>query len=147
MSAALLGEPMGIAYPQQNESDRLNIGDAIAPNAINKENFPAPNATNNQGSFPSAQVAQPSKTPAAPTTVAQNIQQPPQLVQNTIEFKSRSPTNGSAVPSAIEFTSPAPTLPTPSQPTTAPQGETTNQQPTQPANTTPLPIHRLDREL
>ncbi|BAY32757.1 hypothetical protein NIES2107_46470 [Nostoc carneum NIES-2107] len=137
MSAALLGEPMGIAYPQQNESDRLNIGDAIAPHPINKENFPAPTATNNQSSFPTPQVAQPSKTPAAPTTVAQNIQQPPQLVQNTIEFKSRSPTNGPAVPSAIEFTSPAPTPPTPSPPTTAPQGETTNQQPTQPANTTP----------
>ncbi|MBD2337260.1 DUF3769 domain-containing protein [Calothrix sp. FACHB-156] len=149
MSAALLGQPLGIAYPLQNDSDRLNFKDAMsttgyayAPKAINNENFPstnalAPNATKNQSSFPSAQVAQPSKTPATPTTVAQNIQQPPQLVQNTIEFKSRSPTNGSAPPSTIEFTSPAPTIPTPSQPTTAPQGETTNQQPTQPANTTP----------
>ncbi|MDZ7959913.1 MAG: DUF3769 domain-containing protein, partial [Aulosira sp. DedQUE10] len=88
----------------------------------------APNATNNQNSFPSAQVKQLSNTPA-PTTVTQNRQQP-QLVQNTIEFKSRSPTNGSPTPSTIEFQSP-------NQPTPAPQGDSTNPQPSQPTNTTP----------
>ncbi|MBD2202304.1 DUF3769 domain-containing protein [Calothrix sp. FACHB-1219] len=109
MSAALLGEPMGIAYPLQNNSDRLDV--KVLSN---------PNATTNQNSFVS------SKTPANPQVVAQNPQQP-QLVQNTIEFKSRNPTPDSPAPSSIEFQTPQP----------QPPAESTNQPQSQPSGTTP----------
>lgn len=111
MSAALLGEPMGIAYPLQNNSDRLDV--KVLSN---------PNATTNQNTFVSSQ------TPAKPQTVAQNPQQP-QLVQNIIEFKSRNPTPDSPAPSSIEFQTPQ------TQP--QPPSENTNQPQSQPSGTTP----------
>ncbi|BAY12506.1 DUF3769 domain-containing protein [Calothrix sp. NIES-2098] len=127
-SAALLGQPLAIAYPTNNGSSSLDAPASVVLPAS------APNATSNQNLFPNAQftqVEQPSNTqPAQPArssnlslsfseSVAENTG-PLQPVQNTIEFKSRSPTNGSPTPSTIEFQSPQ-------QPTAAPQGNTTNQ--------------------
>ncbi|BAY27885.1 hypothetical protein NIES2100_77120 [Calothrix sp. NIES-2100] len=118
-SAALLGQPLAIAYPQQNDSLSINAPVIVA------------DATNNQNLFPVAQVTQPTQPsntqtqqPATPSN-----QQPSQGIQNIIEFKSRSPTTDSSTPSSIEFQTP--------QPQTAPPGNSTNQPQSQPSTTPP----------
>ncbi|MBD2357720.1 DUF3769 domain-containing protein [Tolypothrix sp. FACHB-123] len=118
-SAALLGEPMGIAYPLQNDSDRLDV-----------KVLSTPTATSNQNLFVSSpsQVSPVEKSnniPVKQSTVAQNPQQP-QLVQNIIEFKSRNPTTDSPAPSSIEFQTPQPQTP-----------NNTNQPASQPSEITP----------
>jgi Protein of unknown function (DUF3769) len=116
MSAALLGEPMGIAYPIQNDSSR--------PNAATNENL----FLSSQVSPPEQPSNTPSNTPAKQPAVAQNLQQP-QLVQNVIEFKSRNPPTDSPAPSSIEFQTP--------QPQTQPPAANTKQPESQPSQTTP----------
>lgn len=138
-SAALLGEPLAVAYPKQNDSFSLDTPVTVVLPASAPV---TPTATNNQNLFPSAQVTQaeqPSNTkteqPATSSnqkpSISENIRQPQpiQNIQNIIEFKSRNPTNGSPAPSTIEFQSP--------QPPTQPPVDGTNQPQNQPSDTTP----------
>ncbi|OUL33670.1 DUF3769 domain-containing protein [Nostoc sp. 106C] len=141
-SAALLGQPLAIAYPVQNDSSSLDAPVTV----VFPASFHVANATNNQNLFPSAQVAQsqqpsntqteqPAKNSNIVPSAAENTPEP-QSIQNIIEFKSRTPTNGSATPSTIEFQSPQQQTQPPSQSTPAPQGAGTNQPQNQPSGTT-----------
>ncbi len=137
-SAALLGEPLAVAYPKKDDSFSLDGPVTVVLPASAPANS---TATNNQNLFPSAQVTQaeqpsntkteqPATTSNQKPSISQNPPQPqPQPIQNIIEFKSRNPTNGSPAPSTIEFQSP--------QPQTQPPVDGTNQPPNQPSGTTP----------
>ncbi|MDZ8050550.1 MAG: DUF3769 domain-containing protein [Aulosira sp. ZfuVER01] len=134
-SAALLGQPLAIAYPQNGSSSLDKPATMVLADS-------APGATSNQNLFPNAQFTQPkqpcntqTEQPATSNNIAPSVTEntpPPQPIENTIEFKSRSPTNGSSTPSTIEFKSPQQQVP-------APQGDTTNQPPgtNPPASTQP----------
>ena len=117
-SAALLGEPLAIAYPKENDRISLDAPVTVAQDTTKNQNFPSAEFT---------QPTQPSNTQAQQPATTDN-QQPPQGIQNIIEFKSRSPTTDSPAPSKIEFQTP--------QPQTSPPGESTNQPQSQPSDTT-----------
>ncbi len=129
-SAANLGQPQVVGYPMPQVQ-------ASNPDDGSNPNLPIdPSLTNNRDSLPA-------KTPVLAEKLAPTAQQAPgkinisvsaadyspssQPVTNTIQFKSRSPTNTSATPSTIEFNSPQQTQPSP----------TTTPQQTAPATTPP----------
>ncbi|MBW4560636.1 MAG: DUF3769 domain-containing protein [Mojavia pulchra JT2-VF2] len=147
--AALLGQPLVIAYPIKHEDDSPDTSAAV----VSKTAQVVPNATNLKDS-PSqtlltaekfAQVEQPNNTNIGQPAESINLTvtdsentSSPEVVQNTIEFKPRNPTNETSTPpSTIEFTSPNQQTQPPTQSTPDPQGETTNQPPatTPPAST------------
>jgi lipopolysaccharide export system protein LptA len=129
-SAANLGQPQVVGYPMQQIQ-------ASNSHKSSNLNLPiVPSLTNGRGSLPPT-------TPVVAEKLAPTLQQAPgkinlsvstaddlpssQPVKNTIQFKSRSPTNTSSTPSNIEFNSPQQTQPSPA---------TTPQQ-TAPATTPP----------
>ncbi|MBH8556222.1 DUF3769 domain-containing protein [Nostocaceae cyanobacterium CENA357] len=136
-SAANLGQPQIVGYPMQQVQ-------GSNPNNSSNSNLPiVPSLTNGRDSLPStAPVVAEKLAPTAQqvpgkinlsVSTADNLPSS-QPVKNTIQFKSRSPTNTSSTPSTIEFNSPQQTQPPPA---------TTPQQ-TAPATTPPARVRVVE---
>ncbi len=149
-SAALLGQPLVIGYPMQ-EVKASNSHEGSSPDAPQVDQ----SVTNSQKLYQSkaqvlaeklTQPEQQSNSTAQQSAGKINISgsaadktASSQAVQNTIEFKSRSPTNQPATPITVEFKSEIQQAQTP---TPVPQGDTTNQPQNQPSST-PAPANTL----
>jgi hypothetical protein len=128
-NAALLGEPLAVAYPKNDDSISLDAPVTVVfPPSVPVASTP----TNNQNLFPPAKVTQaeqPSNIKIQQSS-SENLP-PPQPRQNIIEFKSRTANNQSPAPSSIEFQSPQLENQLPA--------DSTNQPENQPPETTPPP--------
>lgn len=134
-SAALLGEPIATGYSIQRDGESREqpglavpkISEQVALTSTNGQNFFPPPQT--QPSNAKTRQSPDRGNSPAPTT--QNIPSS-QPVQNTIEFTSRSATNGKPTPSTREFKAQIPQNPASTQSAPA-----TNQSPLQPSVASP----------
>ncbi|MBD6619196.1 DUF3769 domain-containing protein [Komarekiella sp. 'clone 1'] len=152
-SAALLGKPLTVGYPMQEvkASDSHEDSSPDAPPI-------APIITNSKKSYqPEAQVLVEKLTQSKQHDVARQqsarkitlsgtaVDNTPssQVVKNTVEFKSRNPTNQPSKPITIEFNSQIPQTQTP---TPVKPDDNTNQLQNQPPGTsapTNIPVQRV----
>ncbi|WGV26768.1 DUF3769 domain-containing protein [Halotia branconii] len=111
-SAANLGQPQVVGYPQaSNSDDGSNSNLPIVPSLTNSRNsLPTKTPVLAEKLAPTAQQASGKINISVSTADYSPSSQP---VRNTIQFKSRSPINTSATPSTIEFNSTQQTAPAP----------------------------------
>ncbi len=120
-SAVNLGQPQEVGYPQaSNSHDGSNPNLPIDPSLTNsRDSLPAKAPVLADKLAPTAQ-----QTPGKINISVSAADYSPnsQPIKNTIQFKSRNPTNTSATPSTIEFNSPQTqqTVPVPAPASTPP---------------------------
>lgn len=116
-SAALLGEPLATGYSIQQDGASLEqLGSAMPKISEQLASI----STNSQNQFPPP-LTQSSNTKTTQSTDSGNIPSS-EPVQNTIEFTSRSATNGNPTPSTIEFKAQTSQNPTSTQSPLQPSG-------------------------